>query len=129
MTTRASGPSWTMSTKFPTAPSSGGEERDAPRHLDRRAGDVARLLAAEERDRVRDVRRLAEALEHGPALEALVHRVARSRAAPGLGQDDSRHHSVGHDPVPAAFQDSGPGQPEHPGLDGRVAGLAESAQG
>src|SRR5437588_11656768 len=129
ITTRTTPPSRTTSTNSPMAPALRGEERDPARHLDRGAGDVASLLAAEERDRARDVGRLAEALEDGPVLERLVHRVGPRRGATGLREDDPRHHRVGGDAVAASLQRRGPGQAEDAGLGGRVAGLAEAAEG
>src|SRR6184192_3416269 len=74
MTTRATAPSRLTSTSSPIA-GLGREQRDAARDLDHRARDVAGLLGAQERDRAGDVLGLAEALENGPRLEALVHRV------------------------------------------------------
>src|SRR5919108_4697555 len=87
MTTRAIAPSRSTSTLSPTC--LGGEQRDAARHLDHRAGDVAGLLRAQKGDRVGDVLRLPESLEDGPCLEALVHRIVRGRRLPGLRSDDA----------------------------------------
>src|SRR5438093_1528878 len=74
MTTRATAPSRLTSTSSPIA-GLGREQRDAARDLDHRARDVAGLLGAQERDRAGDVLGLAEALENGPRLEALVQLV------------------------------------------------------
>src|SRR5229473_8422037 len=71
MTTRAIGPSRLISTSSPTALCR--EQRDAAGDLDHRPGDVPGLFRAKERDRVGDVLRLAEALEHRALLEPLVH--------------------------------------------------------
>src|SRR5260221_6311018 len=95
MTTRAIAPLRSTSTFSPTG--SGREERDAAGDLDHRAGDVARLLGAEKRDGVGDVLGLAEALEHSPLLEALVHRVVGRGGLARLRLDDARRDGVGRD--------------------------------
>ena len=106
----------------------GGEEWDAAGHLDHGAGDVARLVRAEERDRVRDVLRLAEALEHSALLEPLVHRVVPGRGLAGLGLDDPGRDRVRRDVVAAALERRRLGEPDQRGLGRRVAGLAEPAE-
>src|SRR5437899_3874326 len=89
MTTRATAPSRLTSTSSPIA-GLGREQRDAARDLDHGACDVAGLLGAQERDRAGDVLGLAEALENGPRLEALVHRVVGGGGLARLGLDDAR---------------------------------------
>src|SRR5881628_3325419 len=128
MTTRATAPSRLTSTSSPIA-GLGREQRDAARDLDHRARDVAGLLGAQERDRAGDVLGLAEALENGPRLEALVHRVVGGGSLARLGLDDARRDRVGRDVVPAALKRGRPGQADQAGLGRRVARLAETAKG
>src|SRR5262245_1345200 len=86
MTTRAIPPSRRMSTS--SSIDLRGEERDAACDLDHGAGDVARLLGAQERDRAGDVFRLAELLEDCARAKAVVHRVVGSRRLAGFRLDD-----------------------------------------
>src|SRR5499427_10060181 len=111
-----------------TSPMSGREQRDAAGHLDRGPRDVAGLLAAKEAYCGGDVRRLAEALEYGPVLEALVEGVGLSTHPACLGEDDAGHDRVGRYVVPAALQRGRPGQPDDSSLARRVAGLTEATQ-
>src|ERR1700674_2133692 len=121
MTTRAVAPSRLTSTHSPIRQGSGGEERYAAGDLDDGAGDVAGLFRAQEGDRVGDVFRLAEALEHRSLLEALVHRVVFGRRLTGLALDDARRDRIGGDVVAPALEGSGFRQPDNGCLGRRVA--------
>src|SRR6202171_4205854 len=104
MTTVAIPPSRLTSTHSPIRFASGCEQRNAARHLDHRAGDIARLVRAEERDRVRDVLGLPEPLEHRAGPEALVQRVGLGSRLARFGFNDPRRDRVGGDVVPSALE-------------------------
>src|SRR5712691_447316 len=126
MTTRAIGPSRLISISSLIALCR--EQRNAARHLDYRAGDVAGLVRAEERDRVRDVLRLPESLEHRARLETLVQRVVRRCRFACFRFDDPRRDRVGGDVVPAAFERGGLRKADQRRLGRRIARLAESTE-
>src|SRR5581483_4392449 len=102
------------------------EQLDAARDVELDAGDVPGEVGAEECDRVRDVLRLAGALEDRPVRDPLVHR--RVRHVKRLGADDPGNDRVGGDPVAAALHRKRLRQSEKPGLRRRVRRLAEAAE-
>src|SRR5690348_2293961 len=127
ITTRAIAPS--RVTSMSSLIASSREKRNAARHLDHCAGDVARLLRAQKGDGVRDVGRLAKTLEDGAGFEPRVHGVGRLGGRAGLGHDDAGRDRVRRDVVAATLERRRLRQPDEPGLRRRVARLSEPADG
>src|ERR1700674_491279 len=127
ITTRAIAPSRLTSTHSPI----GGlrsKEGYAACDCDDGSSDVPGLVRAKERDRVRNVIRLAETLEHRPLFEALIHRVVFGRCLAGLALDDACGDRVRRYVVPPTFEGCRFRQPDDRGLGRRVAGLADPAE-